>query len=148
MRFDQMLRRAGIVLSLIGLLVALYLVYIKFDPASTLCLASGGCEKVNTSMYSEVRGIPVAALGALAYVILLGIFLFETRFALLEEYGPVVAFGLALAGVLYSAYLTYLEVVVIKSICPYCVTSAVVMTLILVVTTLRLRRYLNAPEPE
>ncbi len=138
---DQNLRRVALVLSIIGLVVSLYLVYIKFYPSSTLCVGVGDCEAVNNSIYSEVRGIPVAVLGALAYAGLLAILLLEPRWNLAELWGPIAAFGLALAGTLYSAYLTYIEVAVIHKICPYCVTSAVVITLILVAASIRLRRY-------
>lgn len=138
---DQNLRRAALVLSILGLVVSLYLVYIKFNPSSTLCVGVGDCEAVNNSIYSEVRGIPVAVLGALAYAGLLALLLLEPRLEFLETWGPVVVFGLALAGTLYSAYLTYIEVAVIHKICPYCVTSAVVITLILVAASIRLRRY-------
>lgn len=139
---DQRLRLAGLVLACIGLLVALYLVYIKFNPASTLCVGAGDCEAVNTSIYSVVLGIPVAAFGAAAYAALLILLLLEPRWSLAQEWGPLAVFGIAFAGTLYSAYLTYIEVAVIHKICPYCVTSAVVMTLILIVSAIRLRRYL------
>lgn len=138
---DQNLRRAALALTIIGLVVSLYLVYIKFNPSSTLCVGVGDCEAVNNSIYSEVRGIPVAALGALAYAGLLAILLLEPRWSLAEAWGPIAVFGIALAGTLYSAYLTYIEVAVIHKICPYCVTSAIVITLILVAASFRLRRY-------
>ena len=138
---DQNLRRAALVLSILGLVVSLYLIYIKFNPSSTLCVGVGDCEAVNNSIYSEVRGIPVAVLGALAYAGLLALLLLEPRWDLVETWGPVAVFGLALAGTLYSAYLTYIEVAVIHKICPYCVTSAVVITLILIAASIRLRRY-------
>jgi uncharacterized membrane protein len=138
---DLWLRRASILLAVIGLLVASYLVYIKFNPSSTLCVGAGDCEAVNTSIYSEFRGIPVAALGALSYAFLLGVLLLESRWTLAEEWGPLAVFGMALAGTLYSAYLTYIEVAVLHKICPYCVTSAVVMTLIFVISSVRLKRY-------
>lgn len=138
---DQNLRRAALVLSILGLVVSLYLIYIKFNPSSTLCVGVGDCEAVNNSIYSEVRGIPVAVLGALAYAGLLALLLLEPRWELAEMWGPIAVFGLALAGTLYSAYLTYIEVAVIHKICPYCVTSAVVITLILIAASIRLRRY-------
>ena len=138
---DTFLRRLTLVLVVIGLVVALYLVYIKFNPASTLCVGVGDCEAVNNSVYSQVRGIPVAALGALAYAFLLGALLVESRWSFLTEWGPLIVFGVALAGTLYSAYLTYIEVAVIHKICPYCVTSAVVMALIFAASAVRLRKY-------
>jgi uncharacterized membrane protein len=138
---DTWMRRAGIVLSVLGLLVAGYLIFFKLFPTSTLCVGAGGCETVNTSVYSEVMGIPVAALGAGAYAAMLGLLVFENRVPFLREWGPMMVFGLAFAGFLYSAYLTYIELAVIHAVCPYCVASAVIITLILAVSAARLRRY-------
>lgn len=140
---DETLRRAVIALSVLGVAVALYLVYIKYNPTSAFCAAAGGCEAVNTSRYSEIAGIPIALIGALAYLAILGLALLEPRLSLAKEWGPVAEFGLALTGTLYSAYLTYIEIAVIHQICPYCVTSAVLITLILAASALRLRRYLE-----
>jgi uncharacterized membrane protein len=142
MTSDQTQRRILIALSTIGLVVALYLVYIKLFPASLLCVGVGDCEAVNNSIYSEIQGIPVAVFGALAYAFLMGLLALEKRLAFLEAWGPILVFGTALAGTLYSGYLTYIELAVIHKICPYCVTSAVVMTLIFVISSLRLKRYL------
>jgi uncharacterized membrane protein len=140
---DLWLRRASIALGVIGLIVAAYLVYIKYNPSSALCTNAGDCEAVNASRWSEINGIPVAAFGAAAYLFLLGVLLFENRHALLQSWGPLAVFGAALAGTLYSGYLTYIEIAVIHKICPYCVTSAVVMTLIFILSIPRLRRYLT-----
>jgi uncharacterized membrane protein len=139
---DTQLRRFGIAFAILGLIVALYLVYIKINPASTFCAGVGDCEAVNTSIYSEINGIPIAVLGTLAYAFILGILLLESRSGMIEQWGPLVIFGTTLIGVLYSAYLTYIELAVIHKICPYCVTSAVVMTIIFVFSIIRLRKYL------
>lgn len=142
MSTDARLRWFSLFLAILGLVVASYLVYIKFNPASSLCTGVGGCASVNASIYSDLMGLPVAAYGAAAFAFLLGVLFFETRSDLLRAWGPLAVFGVALAGTLYSAYLTYIEIVVIKAICPYCVTSAVIMTLIFLVSVFRLRRYI------
>jgi uncharacterized membrane protein len=139
---DTRLRWLSIALAVVGLVVASYLVYIKFDPNSLLCTGVGDCTSVNTSLYSELMGIPVAAFGAAAFAFLLAVLLLETRSGFAREWGPLLVFGAALAGTLYSAYLTYIELFVIDAICPYCVTSAIAMTLIFVVSIFRLHRYL------
>ncbi|MBE0697593.1 MAG: vitamin K epoxide reductase family protein [Anaerolineaceae bacterium] len=139
---DTQLRRFGVAFSILGLFVALYLVYIKINPASTFCAGVGDCEAVNTSVYSEINGVPIAVLGALAYAFILGVLLLESKLNIIEQWGPLAIFGTALIGVLYSAYLTYIELAVIHKICPYCVASAVVMTIIFVFSIIRLRKYL------
>lgn len=139
---DALMRRVAIILSILGLIVAGYLIFFKIFPTSTLCIGAGGCETVNNSVYSEVMGIPVAVLGALAYAAMLGLLAFENRLDFLKEWGPMLVFGLALAGFLYSAYLTYIELAIIHAVCPYCVASAVIITLILGVSSVRLGKYL------
>jgi uncharacterized membrane protein len=138
---DAFLRRAALVFSIIGLLVSIYLVFIKFFPTSTLCVGAGGCDVVNTSVYSEIAGIPIAALGALAYAFVLALLLLESKNSFVEQWGPLVIFGVALAGTIYSAYLTYIELEVLHAVCPYCVTSAVAMLLLFAAATVRLRKY-------
>lgn len=127
------------IFALVGLIVSLYLTYIKIYPSAPFCFGVGDCEAVNTSIYSTIHGIPIALFGVLAYITLLVCLLFEPRWLLANAWGPLAEFGLSLAGTLYSAYLTYIEVAVLFKICPYCVTSAVMMTLIFIISVMRLR---------
>ena len=129
-----------IVLSAAGVAVAVILTSFHYSPATTaaLCTGAGGCETVNTSPYATIAGIPVALLGMAAYVAIGALAFASTREArpeqgrrgALAEQAPLAIFGLSLAGVLYSAYLTYLEIFVIRAICPWCVVSALIMTAI------------------
>ncbi len=132
------LRRFVLVLSVIGLVDALYLVSLKIIPSTPMCFGVGDCESVNASVYSTIHGIPIALFGALAYASILVATLLEPRSAFFEEWGSYIAFGLSFAGTLYSIYLTYIEVAVLHKICPYCVTSAVAITLICVLAGVRL----------
>ena len=119
------------VLALIGIFVASYLTYIHWFPESNLCTGLGDCETVNASRWSTIRGFPIAALGLGMYVIILGLSFYRLR-SQSEPHSFIVPaiFGLSLVGVLYSAYLTYIELFVIYAICPYCVASAIIVTLI------------------
>ena len=138
-----MLRKALIALSLIGLADAIYLTYIKLA-ADGICVAGEGCEIVNTSVYSQIYGIPVAVLGGLAYVAMLVVLLLEPRNEFFEFNGPLIVLGLSIFGVLYSAYLTYLELYVIRAICEFCVLSAVVLTFMLILSVVRMQRMLKS----
>ena len=122
-------------LAILGLLVSAYLSYLHFSESSAvLCTEDSGCDVVRGSDYSTLWGIPVAVLGLVGYASILGI-----SFSRLTPFRKGVSvYFLALAGVTFAAYLTYLEVAVIHAICPYCVVSALLMTGILV--TLFLRR--------
>jgi uncharacterized membrane protein len=94
---------------------------------------------VNASSYSEIAGIPIAALGGGAYLVMLLILIYKDRVDFLRDNGAMLLVGISLVGVLYSVYLTYIELYVIFAICPYCVLSAIVLTLMLIVSILYFR---------
>ncbi len=123
-----LLRRITITLSLLGLVLAGYLTVLHFVPSSALC--TSGCDVVRQSRYAEVAGIPIAAIGVLGYMAILGVLVLEELGNSLAEHGPILIFGLSLIGTLYSLYLTYLEFFVIRAICPYCIASASIMLII------------------
>jgi uncharacterized membrane protein len=137
-----LLRKLLLLLGFIGLADSLYLTWIKVMEDG-VCNVSSGCEVVNTSQYASIAGIPIAALGAGAYIVMIVILLLESRSEFFEFNSPLLIFGISLAGFLYSAYLTYLELYVIHAICPFCVVSAVVLTLMLIFSAIRLQRSLR-----
>jgi uncharacterized membrane protein len=132
------LRLSSIILAGIGLIDALYLTGVKLSNTYTLCGPIGNCETVNTSQYSQVFGIPIALIGAAAYFLILILLLIENRNDYWVDYSPMLVFGISLAGVLYSAYLTFLEIAVIKAICPYCILSFIIIISIFILTLVRL----------
>lgn len=136
---DLRLRNLTMAFALVGLVDAIYLTFVKLTNQQGLCVKGvGDCWSVNTSVYSEVMGIPVSVFGAGAYLLILILLLLEAKGSFWKENNPILIFGLALAGVLYSAYLTYLEIFVIKAICPFCVFSALVMVVLLALSVTRL----------
>jgi uncharacterized membrane protein len=119
-------------LALAGIFISLYLTLYKIGVIGELSCSIGSCETVNTSKWSRFLGLPVAAWGLLFYLDVFAVALVGTmrRF----EFEPAISFllvGEAAVGVLFSAWLTYLELGVIHAICIWCVTSAVIVTLIL-----------------
>jgi uncharacterized membrane protein len=135
---DQILKWAGILLAFLGAADSIYLLILKYTQAKVMCVGSHGCITVNTSVYSEIYGIPVSAFGILAYLVIAAIGLLESRWKLAGENGPLAAFGISLAGVAFSAYLTYIEIYVIHALCPFCVASAVIITAIFILAFIRL----------
>lgn len=128
-----------LVLALIGLIDSLYLTWIKISHTEALCLPGiGNCDIVNNSRYAEIMGIPVAALGASAYLTILLVLGIGWRYPSGKEFANLALFGLTLAGTGYSGYLTYLEFAIIKAICPFCLLSAIVMGLLFIIATARL----------
>ena len=134
------LRWATIVLALLGAADAIYLLVLKYTQAEAMCIGNHGCITVNNSPYSVIYGIPVSLLGLLAYLAIIGIFLLEPRWKPAAQQGPLAVFGLSLAGVAFSAYLTYIEYYVIFAVCPFCITSAILITLIFILAIIRLVR--------
>jgi uncharacterized membrane protein len=134
------LHRISLVLALLGALDAGYLTYIKLAHVEAICRGVGNCEAVNSSVYAQIGGIPIALLGLGAYLAILALLVLEPRVSVLQDYAPLAIFGLALTGTLYSAYLTYVELFVIHAICPYCVTSAALITGLFILAVVRLAR--------
>jgi uncharacterized membrane protein len=127
-------------LALAGIFISLYLTLYKIGVIGELSCSIGSCETVNTSKWSRFLGLPVAAWGLLFYLDVFAVALVGTtrRF----ELEPAISFllvGEAAVGVLFSGWLTYLELGVIHAICIWCVTSAVIVTLILLTSIADLR---------
>ena len=131
-----------VITALIGLVDSAYLIWIKIANDKVYCLPGlGDCWTVNTSQYSQVFGIPISVFGVLGYLIILLVFLYQDRNNFLQNNHITLLFGMTLAGFLYSIYLTYLELFVINAICPFCVVSAISMTVLFVLSVIRLVKY-------
>ena len=127
-------------LALAGIFISLYLTLYKLGVIGELTCSIGSCETVNTSKWSTFLHLPVALWGLLFYIEVFVISLVGTipRFEN-EPFVSVLLVADAAIGVLFSAWLTYLELAVIHAICIWCVTSAVVVTAILFVSFADLR---------
>jgi uncharacterized membrane protein len=128
----------SVVLAVLGALDAIYLLVFKLTGNSQMCLGNGGCHDVNFSPYSEIYGIPVSLFGISAFLAILCILVLESRLQFANEYGPLAIFGISLGGVAFSAYLTYLELYIIHAVCPFCVASAILITLLFILAIIRL----------
>jgi len=131
---DRALAAALGALAVVGAAIAGYLTWVHYSGAEPLCVAGGGCEKVQESRYAEVAGVPVAVIGLVGYLAILA------SLAIRRDGARVATAFLAFVGVAFSAYLTYVEVFTIEAICQWCVASAVVMTLIAVLASIRVWR--------
>ena len=143
------MNRVVFVLSVLGLLVAGYLWSAHASGADIPCGSSGGCDKVANSPYSRFpagSGIPVAAYGAAGYLLLAAL-----AFARTLGRSPsrdrtllgLIVLGAA-GGGLFSLYLTYVELFVIKAVCRWCLASQILILLILVAA---LRDWLRGRPP-
>ncbi len=130
----------SIALALLGLAVSIYMTIFKLTDNDKMCIGNGGCSKVNSSVYSEVDGIPVAMFGVGGYAVIAALLFMENRNQFLKQNGTMVLFGLALIGFLFTLYLIYVEIALIHALCPFCLTSQITMTILFILSIIRLVR--------
>jgi uncharacterized membrane protein len=123
------------VLSLIGFFVALYLWAHNSGLTGPIVCGVGDCATVQSSPYARIGPVPVSAIGVAGYVALFALSLLGLQPPRRDSklIGGLLLAG-ATFGVAFSAYLTYLEAVVIRAWCQYCVASAIIITLVFFAT--------------
>jgi uncharacterized membrane protein len=129
-------RIAIAVLSLVGVAVTSYLLYTRYSHTRIAC-PTGGCETVQESRYSELAGLPVAAVGLAGYLALLASTFVRA------EWARAAAVALSLVAVVFAAYLLVLQLVVIDAVCAWCVASDCVIALIALIAVVDARRTAN-----
>ena len=134
------LRKTMLVLTAVGLCLAAYLTYVHYSGITPPCSIKGNpCSEVQKSQYSLLIGIPVALIGLLGYIAILGSLLLAPD----GERARLVTMALVLGGFGFSLYLTYRELFTLHKICEWCVSSAVIMT---VLACLAVWRFLRGEE--
>lgn len=133
---ERGLRLATGTLALVGVGIASYLTYVRYSGTAIAC-TTGGCEKVQSSSYAELAGVPVAVIGLVGYVLILVTAFFA------GEVAALAAAALTVGGFAFCVYLVYVQLAVIDAICQWCIASDVVMLLLLVVALLRLWPYVR-----
>lgn len=117
-------------LALIGFFVAAYLSYIELTLSQAFCGPVGDCNAVQASSYARLFGVlPIGVLGGMGYAAILAAwYVGRKNWGFFSSYAPLALFGMALFGTIFSAYLTYLEPFVIRAVCIWCITSAILIT--------------------
>jgi uncharacterized membrane protein len=144
MRFpsEATLQRVATFVAAFGIGVATYITIADAGGGAPTCLAGGGgCETVANSSYSHLAGVNVAVFGIAGYAMLL------IASVLRGDAARFAGFGLALVGFGFSVYLTYIELFKIEAICQWCVASAVLMTVLLVLNAARVIGYVGSESP-
>ncbi len=134
-----------VLLTVAGLGVSAYLMWGYTVPGATLsCGGSSGCETVKNSIYANFLGIPLPVVGLGVYSALLMLIAAQNHPAVTKKgwvpYIALAIFGISFTGVLYSAYLTYIELYVIYAICRWCIASAVIMVVIFFLSIFNLQK--------
>jgi uncharacterized membrane protein len=132
-------------IALVGLFVALYLTLYKVGLIGTVACGTGSCETVQLSRWSTFLGLPVAAWGAAYYAVVFALALAGVQ----DRWAESRRLALALItvtgwGVLFSAWLTYLELFVIHAMCRWCVVSAVLTALVFGLAVVDWRKRISA----
>jgi len=121
-----------------GLLTAGYLTYVEVTASKAICgIDFPGCGTVQSSSYAMLLGfMPVALLGLLGYLVIVITWLFnQSKQERIKPFTSYMQWGLCLFGVIFSIYLTCLEVFVLRATCSWCITSAVLMGVLLWLST-------------
>lgn len=139
-----MLRNASLLLIVLGILVSGYLSYVQLTAQPMVCAEDAGfnCDVVQNSVYARVGGVPIAYLGLATYLVLGALILLENRLAILREYGHLMVFAVTLFAFVYSMYLVYVQAFVLEAFCQWCLMHELIITVLVVLVTLRLRRFL------
>lgn len=120
------------ILIIIGIGVAAYLSYVETQSVKAICGPVGDCNTVQQSSYAKLFGVlPVGVLGLLGYLGLFAAWLARKYFSKWKKRADLAFFGMTFFAVLFSLYLTYLEPFVIRAVCIWCLTSSVIVTLLL-----------------
>jgi uncharacterized membrane protein len=132
---SRTLRLAQIALTVLGVALASYLTYVHYAEIKPLCTAGNSCIKVQSSVYSKLAGVPVALMGLIGYVLILGSLLVRQ-----SENSRLATMSLTLVGFAFSAYLTYRELFSIHAVCEECATSAGFLTVLMGLSVWRFLR--------
>ncbi|MEJ5224886.1 MAG: vitamin K epoxide reductase family protein [Anaerolineales bacterium] len=133
----------------IGIYMTIYKIVYELTKDNSMCLGSGDCASVNASPYSSLFGIPVATIGFVGALLIFITLLLEMRGEKLlgKAYGKffkqnatLIVFGLCVTGFAFNVYLVYLEFFVIKALCPFCVVSQITVTILFILSIVRLVR--------
>lgn len=124
------------ILSLIGLAISAFLFYEYTFAGSVMCPLGQGCDIVRASPYSYIFGIPLPFPGLLFYLVMAVLAVVGSH-ELPVKIVKKLQFLIALSGVVFGVYLTYLEAFVIKAYCFWCVLSFTISVIILMLIFLR-----------
>jgi len=124
------------ILTVVGIGVAIYLTFIETTKAQAICGPVGDCNAVQNSKYAVLFGfLPVGVLGLLGYIGILGAWAARRfHWKSIAEFAPVALLGMTAFGTIFSIYLTYLEIFVIHAVCIWCISSAWIMTILMILS--------------
>lgn len=139
-KLNRILLVFAALLSVVGLVDSLYLTVTHYTNALVPCNFTKGCDTVLQSSYSEIFGIPLASLGIIFYVVVLGASVFFIQHKKFHSWLSIWGF----IGFGSSLYLLFIQAFVLKAFCQYCLLSALSSSLIFLITSVL---YFNNRKP-
>ncbi len=131
----------------VGMLIAAYLAYVETQSKEAFCGPIGDCNTVQQSRYARLFGVlSVGTFGLLGYIALLVAWVVKKSLPRFKYIATLGLWGMALFGALFSFYLTYLEIFVIRAVCLWCLSSAALIALLLFIATPPVVRVLANPK--
>jgi len=132
-----------VILSILGIFDTAYLTAERYLNSPVYCLVGGNCDKVLSSPYAVIYGIPLALFGLLFYFsVLIFAMIFQfSETASRRRFILRLLFALTCLALIFSGWLVYLQLFVIKAICVYCVLSAINITALFLVSIYFLFRW-------
>ncbi|MFP5362997.1 MAG: vitamin K epoxide reductase family protein [Thermoleophilia bacterium] len=138
---DATMRNVMSGLAAVGVAISAYLTYVHYAEIQPFCTGISNCERVQTSDWALVAGVPVALTGLIAYLAIL------VALRVRGDSGRLATALIAFSGLGYSAYLTWVELYRIDAICQWCIISATIMAVLAVLAGMRVIREATRPEP-
>ena len=133
------MKRAGVVLILVlafcGLSDSAYIAQNEAHNTPLICGVThlSGCNVVASSQYTHLLGISVAEWGVLFYGIVFILAALEA--VLFNRFLRRLLQVISIIGVAASLYFTFLEVFIIRQLCIFCLVSAIITLLVLIVAS-------------
>ena len=136
---DKKTLKKIIFLAVLGILVSAYLLKVHYSDSSQLCDINKtfSCSEVKNSDYSEAFGIPMAGYGLMGYFLigLMAMLRYKKERLLEKEWLKKVftqqnLFYVSFAALIFSLYLTYTSLFIIKSLCLFCLISLGIIAMI------------------
>jgi uncharacterized membrane protein len=139
------LRVLSIVIAIVGLFVAGYMTWAEATGNETVCADTGAidCAVVQESAYASTLGIPVALMGMLGYIAILAVLVLEDQIEIVATYGRTWIVAMALFGVMFQLYLTYVEGAVLEKWCQWCIMSFIAITALFALGVFRLNTFMK-----
>ena len=131
-----MAARALALVALAGLAVSSYLTVLHLQGVPPPC-GSGGCAKVQASGYAQLLGLPISLYGAGAFAAIFAASIIPRAWA------AAAALAIAVASVVFTLYLKYVELFVIDALCRWCLVSAIAAVACLALSARRLFQYIG-----